>query len=366
MPYLRRLCFFFGAALLLTASAQQQDSPFGQDGSEQEMPVISDEDRQLILQGSWWDHYPSLLPDLSDPPLTEEEIGVAPSLVEQGPLVDSFPENFQSLHEQFLPEYIRQASGKLIDPQRLLGEIERDDALSLIGALEREYGLQIYVSVFAPGQEVPPEVNAPALARQIFTGEERSILLHVHYGEVTSLQIACDVKWMESIGDQGRRALLARIKENASLYTDSQDSLLEAVAAMVLYAQPGMAEMLKVEQEAAIAQKAKVPPVDIDFIETEKEEKSRLGDLIKQMAGSLSEWAMPVLAGLGLLVLLGAAYLWRRNLRPVTLAPSEPDRRLGAPFGAGVSRVVSYGDKNDSNPDSIPRQQMRDHLKDIS
>lgn len=346
--------------------AQEETAPVAATEDEP-MPEISEEERKLILQGTWWDLNPSVLPDADEmDKLEEASTGVPPSLAGQETIVDPFPEDLKTVHEQFLPEYIRKGSGNVIDPQRLLNEVEKEDVVKLIASLELKYGVKVYVSIFAPGQEVPPEINAPTLARQIFDGDRHSLLLHAHYGEVTTLQVACDSKWMAQLGDQGRRALLAKIKESSSLYTDAQDSLVEAIASMVLFAQPGMQEMLREEKEIAAAKQGKVPEVDIDFTEEEKQRKSHLGDFVK---GVFEKWHHYIPHALGFILFLGllvAAFLWRRNIKPVKLLPSESDRRLGAPYGAGVSRVVSYGDKDDSNPDSFPRQQMRDHLRDIS
>ncbi|WP_094137968.1 hypothetical protein [Akkermansia muciniphila] len=50
-------------------------------------------------------------------------------------------------------------------------------------------------------------------------------------------------------------------------------------------------------------------------------------------------------AVLGVLALFGAfILLWRRWKRHIHLLDSHPDIRLGAPYGAGVSRTVRYMD----------------------
>ncbi len=360
--------FGVAAAISLSAvvSAYSQDEGNQSGGVSMELPLISDADRQLILDGSWWDLNPPLLPEPGEIESLEESAGPVSTFAERDPIVDVIPEDHAAVLEIFLPEYIKQASRLLIDPQRLLGEIERDDVISLINVLESNYGIKVYVSIFAAGQEVPPEINAPTLARQIFKPSERSILLHAHYGQVPAFQIACDAEWMEKMGDKGRRALLAQVKESASIYTNAQDSLIEAVTAMVLYARPEMETLLGDQTGPGAAEPLNIPEVPVEFIEEEKEDKKGLLGYLAPYGELAQQNISLILGSVAFLVLVAVLFLWYRNLRPVRLMESEADRRLGAPNGAGASRAAGYGDKSDSEPDSIPRQQMRAHLRGLS
>lgn len=332
-----------------------------------DIPRMGEKDRALLLKGVWWDMYPPILPDAGEMEKIRNEVRHVPfSLVDEQPIVDIIPEDDKKIHEQYLPEYIRQAEKGLIDPQLLLNEVHHEDAVGLISALEAYSSIKIYVSIFSKEQEVPPEVNAPALARQIFKEGERSVLLHVHYGQIARLQIICDAKWMEQMGDKARRSLVSKVKEAASVYTYPQDSMMEAIAATIVYLEPDANELsgaVKKEQEQS---RDHVPAVDVELVEPEVVKKSGLSDMIKKLAGEAQGYFAYAIWGVIGLVMIAIIIYWKRYVTPVHLTPIEVDKRLGAPYGAGVSTAVNYGGREDSDPQSLYRRQMRDHLKDIT
>lgn len=362
-----------GIFLLLagTGSAQQKPSAaapsdFSEEKQNEGMPEWTKDDQKAALQGKWWNQISLLLPG---PPTSEEKAGEPPvpaaTAVEKSP-VDPFPENFSRVDEQFLPEYIRPIGVGLIDPQKLLTEIERDDVLVLISKLMDQFGIHAYVSIFAKDQAVPPEVNAPTLARQIFKPGERSMLLHVHLGDVKSMQVAMDQEMTDKLGDRGRRILLHRIKENASAYSDNMDQLMEALVAMAVYGQPDQQDAGAYGKTGVSVSSANIPVVNVDITEPEGVKKNSIGELVKHWEEKLAVYRNYLVIGLALFIFLGFVYFWRRSVRPVHLLPTEPDVRLGGPNGAGISRGINYGDREGTQPDSVSRRQMRDHMRDIS
>ena len=158
----------------------------------QELPLLkwSSKDQQSLMKGTWWESHAPVLPPV------EAAVSPVPSVPEtpadaDSPAVDPIPEDFTDVNEYFLPEYIRTTTG-LIDPQKLLGEVERNDVIELIRLIKDRYTVNLFVSIFAAGQKVPPSVNAPTIARQIFKDKERNLLLHFHMGDIKSAQIALD------------------------------------------------------------------------------------------------------------------------------------------------------------------------------
>ena len=144
----------------------------------QELPLLkwSSKDQQSLMKGTWWETHAPVLPPV------EAAVSPVPSAPEtpadaDSPAVDPIPEDFTDVNEYFLPEYIRTTTG-LIDPQKLLGEVERNDVIELIRLIKDRYNVNLFVSIFAAGQKVPPSVNAPTIARQIFKDKERNLLLH--------------------------------------------------------------------------------------------------------------------------------------------------------------------------------------------
>lgn len=328
-----------------------------------ELPVWSEDEQKAMLNGTIWEDMPDLLPSNVKVEHNEPAV-VTPSFTEEKGVVEPFPENFQKVHEKFLPEYIRPLEAGLIDPQRLLNEVERQDVLMLIAKIRKETGGYIYVSLFAPGQVVPPEINAPALARQIFKKGQRSLLLHIHYGDVKATQIACDPEMTAKLEDNGRRLLVSKVKERSSLFTDPQDCLIESIYALVELASPEMRALFLEEKQKMTPQSVGVPEVNVTFTEKEEIQEKHFTEKINEMFAQYQGYAYIAMYGGVALALLLGFYLWSRNCRPVHLLRTESDKRLGAVNGAGISRSVNYGFREDSSPDSVARKQMRDHMRD--
>ena len=169
----------------------------------QEFPALkwNARDQQSLMKGTWWEANAPLLPPV-DAAVAPSASVPEPSANADSPAVDPVPEDFTDVNEYFLPDYIRTSTG-LIDPQKLLTEVESNDVIELIKLIKSRYNVNLFVSIFAAGQKVPPSVNAPTIARQIFKNKERNLLLHFHMGDIKSAQIALDPELSAQIGDAG-------------------------------------------------------------------------------------------------------------------------------------------------------------------
>lgn len=134
----------------------------------QEFPALkwNARDQQSLMKGTWWEANAPLLPPV-DAAVAPSASVPEPSANADSPAVDPVPEDFTDVNEYFLPDYIRTSTG-LIDPQKLLTEVESNDVIELIKLIKSRYNVNLFVSIFAAGQKVPPSVNAPTIARQIF------------------------------------------------------------------------------------------------------------------------------------------------------------------------------------------------------
>ncbi len=333
------------------------------------IPKWNDKDREAVLMGTLWDSEKLLLPDLAD----NHEVGEAAPAVsvpddERSP-VDPVPEDFERVHESFLPQYIRPVGVGLIDPQKLLGEVERGDVLVLMERIHEKYGIRVFVSLFAPGQTVPPEVNAPTLARQVFRQSERSMLLHIHLGDVRSMQIAVDQDMLTEMGDKRRRMVLRKVQEHASVYTDGVDQLMEAVVAMAVYVQPDAQAAMEAEQAKGMQAIDNVPPVNIEILEEGEPTGNGVSfvQALKQtFEGVVLQNGTNLIVALVLMLIGGLLFVRWKFFRSVRLKASESDIRLEAPNGAGLSSSYNYGLRENNDPNSVGRRQMRDHMRDIS
>lgn len=350
----RIMAFALAAASLAAAGMAQQQTDL----------QWSVKDQRALMQGTWWDKNGPILP-----PLKTDKPAIPPPPSPAGgdtPAVDPVPEDWSDVNEYFLPDYIRTSTG-LIDPQKLLAEVERNDVIELIHLIKARYKVNLYVSIFAAGQKVPPSINAPAIARQIFRDKERNLLLHFHMGDIKNAQIALDPDLAARLGDNGRRDLLYQVKQDAALFTHPQDELLTAMVSLAQRTAADRAAAPKPSVTTAAANTpAGIPEANITIEEPEKEKESHMHVLLKTwMSFALANVTGIVLHVTALALLITLWLVWK-NKRVVRLLPSEPDKRLGAPNGASQSRPVNYCMQEGRRPDALGRKQIRQHMRDVS
>ncbi len=354
--------FLLAVTGLSLCMAQAQDAP--KKGDSPVEPVVADavtdakpvdwkeEDLADLMKGVWWEHVTPLLPEMTD---SKTPVASLPKPDDDAPMVDLIPEEFESVNEYFLPEYICKESS-LIDPQKLLTEVERQDVLALIDLVKEVYNINLYVSIFARGQKVPASVNAPAVSRQIFEVGKRNLLLHYHVGDIKNVQVALDPDLSARLGDAGRRDLLYCVKQDAGIYTYPQDELIAAMISLVERSRAGLTLAPAATVQDTIApERAYVPKVNL---EVKKPEESKDAAMKKKFK-VWGEWALAnlkVILG-ALFALLAPLIIWlvRRHNRVLRLLPSEPDRRLSAPNGASQSRPVNYRTQERVKQDSHGR-----------
>ena len=333
----------------------------------QELPALkwNARDQQSLMKGTWWEANAPLLPPV-DAAVASSASVPEPSANADSPAVDPVPEDFTDVNEYFLPDYIRTSTG-LIDPQKLLTEVESNDVIELIKLIKSRYNVNLFVSIFAAGQKVPPSVNAPTIARQIFKNKERNLLLHFHMGDIKSAQIALDPELSAQLGDAGRRDLLYQVKQDASRFTNPQDELVEAMISLARRTEADMASAPKPSLPALDPDNpASIPEANITIQEPEEARESHLHAMMKAwMSFALANVAGIILHASALVAGVALWLVWK-NKSVVRLLPSEPDKRLGAPHGASQSRPVNYCMQDGRGPDSIGRRQMRQHMRDVS
>ena len=259
------------------------------------------------MRGAWWNANPPLLPPV-DAAAAPSDPMPEPAANADSPAVDPIPEDFTDVNEYFLPDYIRTSTG-LIDPQKLLAEVESNDVIELIKLIKSRYNVNLFVSIFAAGQKVPPSVNAPTIARQIFRNKERNLLLHFHMGDIKSAQIALDPELSSQLRDAGRRDLLYQVKQDASRFTNPQDELIEAMISLAR----------RTEADMASAPRPTLPALEPDNPETQE---SSLHAMMKAwMTFALANVAGIILHISALAAIVVLWLVWK-NKRVVHLLPS--------------------------------------------
>ena len=333
----------------------------------QELPVLkwNASDQQSLMRGAWWNTNPPLLPPADAAP-TPSTLIPGPAANADSPAADPIPEDFTVVNEYFLPDYIRTSTG-LIDPQKLLAEVESNDVIELIKLIKSRYNVNLFVSIFAAGQKVPPSVNAPTIARQTFRDKERNLLLHFHMGDIKSAQIALDPELSSQLGNEGRRDLLYQVKQDASRFTNPQDELIEAMISLARRTEEDMASAPRPTIPAPEPDNpASIPEANITIQEPEEMQESPLHAMMKAWMSFALANVTGILLHISALAVVAALWLIWKNKRVVHLLPSEPDKRLGAPHGASQSHPVNYCMQDSRRPNSIGRRQMRQHMRDVS
>ncbi|MFR4222756.1 MAG: hypothetical protein ACLT38_03105 [Akkermansia sp.] len=88
----------------------------------------------------------------------------------------------------------------LIDPQKLLAEVESNDVIELIKLIKSRYNVNLFVSIFAAGRKSPlPSMLPPSPAR--YSGTRSATCCSISHGEFKSAQIALDPELSSQLGD---------------------------------------------------------------------------------------------------------------------------------------------------------------------
>ena len=127
----------------------------------QELPALkwNARDQQSLMKGTWWEANAPLLPPV-DAAVAPSASVPEPSANADSPAVDPVPEDFTDVNEYFLPDYIRTSTG-LIDPQKLLTEVESNDVIELIKLIKSRYNATCSSASSRPGRKSPLPSTPP-------------------------------------------------------------------------------------------------------------------------------------------------------------------------------------------------------------
>lgn len=318
------------------------------------MPTWAPNDSKQLMKGEWWNKQlnSTLKPQTKTPqqqsflPLTtSEELKRLPLL----------PENDAEVLPIFLPEYPLAAVAGIIDPQKLLNQMEKEELQALLSSVQKYNKVKFYISIFAKDQKVPAALNAPTLARSIFHEGERSILLHIHLGDSKKTQISYDAELTAALPEDTRRSMLNAIKEHAKHFNEPSSVLFESVRLLARLSQPSIQKLnhqLKPQTNNTHTDgsSTEIPPVPLVIPTDPVQHHSSMKELILSMAEGKTGIAL--FTTLIIATLLSLITVWIRLRRHVQLQPSDADLRLDATVGAGVSRAVNYKDGKETSKSS--------------
>ena len=244
------------------------------------------------------------------------------------------PENDAKISKHYYRDYTQPDKRGIIDPQRLLSNVEHADVEHTLRTLNAHAPYRMYVAVFKQGQEVPLELAAGALVRSVAQPGEYAALLMYGLGDTPKVELGFhEIR----LSDEDRLAWVDRVRQVA-LRRGGVEGLMAAAKELHTCLAPVAAELPPLTQQTA----GHLPLIPIEMRDEDEADEVTFKDEIR-MALQDPDLLPGLATTLAIMALGGLAGLcfWLRR-RSGHLFKSEPDIRLASPFGAGVSRNVSY------------------------
>lgn len=248
---------------------------------------------------------------------------------------------------RYCQQYLSPQGTVLRDPQQLLTEVERADVLHLLRELNAHSNFHIYVSIFKNGQEIPCEVSATNLVRQIAQPGQYTLLLQYAVGEPPAVDIG--YKEIEPTPEQVRD-WADSVRSRVVAAGGGGQGLLAAVSCLHSVVEPISGDFIPLSPDSATG----VRKLDLPLRPKPKEKKVSWKDKAREWveAGGATSY---LTAGGVMAFVLGVIswfVCWNRSCG--RLLESEPDNRLASRYGAGVSRYVKYLEGKESEKDRKP------------
>jgi hypothetical protein len=335
------------AAGLVTTSLAAATGP--------ELPSWDDQERKH-LEDSGWLPGADLLPDETAPaepspldldPPTREDLAV--------PAAPAPP-----IPEAALATYFAaRPASYLIDPQGLLEATASRDGLA---ALERHAGdstIDLFIYVFAAGQEIPGEMREEELIESFFTDGRPAVVVYYFFGqpEESFLYLSPSITEVINAVEQ-RRALQSAVMQAQEKAVPSEQ--LQAFITQMGIRIYGMERMLGGDP-AAITE---VPSASRPQAATSAKAPKRSGvlaPLLAQTRLGLEAYLLPAVGSAAVLALLAGLGLWWRYWARYRLPEFEVEPRLGGDHAAGVGAVISFA--SPTLPPASQRNQIPDYLR---
>ena len=225
----------------------------------------------------------------------------------------------------------------LNDPQKLLTDMERQDAAYVLNGLNAHSAFRVYVAVFKSGQDASRHFPVDALVASIARVDEYAVLLQYCTGDAPTLDIG--YKSIE-LSNEKRMAILAEAQDCAVAAGGGNEGLMAAMRLVHSRIAPLSSGFTPLTAGTAY----KLDHVKLSVPEEVKEEEEEEGDFKQWFAKQWETYGIPgvVILSVGLAAL--GLWAWRSYCKHFSskLLDTKPDYRLGSPYGAGVSRYVKY------------------------
>lgn len=297
-----------------------------------EIPRWNSHDYEKLMQRKIDAGYNMLIPggqEITPAPLPKLKTGTG-----------AFEESDTEVRGRYTEEY-RPRPGRSVpdlnDPQKILTDIERNDAHYLLQRLNAHCPFRICVCIYKAGQAVPQELTAPTLVHAVTRVDEYAVLIQYGMGENASIDIG--YKSIE-LTDEQRHKFLMEVQEKVQAAGGGIEGLLVAMECTKAQILP-LADKFEPLTAGTGYKLSEVSLPDGVGEEEEEEEESDLKKIHEMLANpAMIPYAIAVC--MVIIVAIGSVIgfiLWRRKGK---LYETRPDYRLASRFGAGVSRHVRY------------------------
>ena len=225
----------------------------------------------------------------------------------------------------------------LNDPQKILTDIERNDAQYALQTLNAHSPYRICVSIFKAGQEVPHDLIAAGLVHAVSGATEYVVMIQYGMGDNATVDLGFK---SINLSDEQRHAIRTAVQERMRAAGCGVEGLLAAMQCV-----KEQVDALHYNFEPLSAGTShKLPSVLPDGLgkEAEEDEEPGIRDKIFAAVSDPATYPCVILVAIVALGALGGGLWFMRWLHSGKLLETRPDYRLASRYGAGVSRHVRY------------------------
>ena len=314
-----------------TPTAPQTPAPVP-NGNAAHLPRWTPTDYSMLMDGRLADSFAALFPEQPAQQSAKKQEPRRPkpsrrnASAEQGDLLRLYIDHFRRRTKN---------SSDLCDPAGLLSAPEADDVDYLLRNTNASSSFRIYVVLVQGAESIPTELSAPAITHALVPTFEHGVVIRYTPGTPDSIDLGyCNIPGDEAQRDARRNA----VRLAATKAGDRVEGILAAVRSIHAQLLPMSGQFITPKDCTG----ALPPRIDIPMRPVDKPEKKSISQKIEALL-AIPGVSHALTAGAVLLTALALAYLFYRNHRHSgRLRETKPDLRLGSPYGAGVSRCVSY------------------------
>lgn len=253
------------------------------------------------------------------------------------------------VREEFIAGYFAEKPGMhLVDPQGLLEERQRLDLEAFLIYHANDSSIDMYVYVFENDQTIPGDVREEEVVERLYSAGKPALILYYYLGNPQRVAMYLSPVLTDSVSAAEQRRAVESSVMKAFGSTDGYEQLEAFLVQMSIriYWMERLAEGF-----------VEAPDGGTVFTRSEKElveEEVDYGPWIRIAAGG-------GLALLGVVLSVGAGFMWMKGRGRYVFPEIEVEPRLGGNHAAGIGAVISY-----ASPAVSPasqRDQVPDYLR---